>query len=454
MKKLLHFLTSVRLAVALIFILAALSLAGVFLPQIPQAMAASPEGYAWWVENVAGRELGNIAETLAPLGIFHLFRSVWFIGAVALLALNILACTAARIRLLRKKTQTAAVLRDEGFYKAEADTVSVDAPDGVLALAEKIETALRACRYSVRRDGDGSALWLAADKHRLSPWGTLLVHLSLILLLIGVLLGSLFGFRNETFTIAEGATEDVGFGTGLSVTLNAFTDAYWEDGTPKEYQSDVTIYNQGKAVQSGLIRVNHPLLVNGIRFHQGYFGPAAGLTVTGADGERLFSGSVALTGTQSSGLLRHPKGVAVLSDSLNSVILLGSAGSGDSSIGKGQIGVELYDEDLNFVGWLLLENNVPARLNGMTFTYQPLQYTGLMVSKEPGAPFLWTAAVLFLLGILMLFYFPHRRLWIWLRQGSDGAVLVTLKPAGGSDATHILKMLGYAEKPGGHERES
>ena len=435
----------------MILILAALSLAGVFLPQIPANMAASPKGYAWWVENVASQELGGAANILAPLGFFHMFRSVWFIAAAGLLMLNILVCTAVRIRPLRLKTQIAAVQRDDAFY-GDGDAVSFGGR--LNTLSEKTETALHTCRYSVRRAEDAEAIWLAADKRRLSPWGTLAVHLSLILLLAGVLLNGLLGFHYDAFTIAEGETMDVGYGTNLSVRLDAFADTYWEDGMPMDYQSDVTVYHNGEIVKSGIIRVNHPLSVNGVRFHQGYFGPAAGLAVTGENGESLYSGSVALTGSQTGGSLTRPKGLAVLPDSRFSVILLGSAGSLDTSIGDDQIGVELYDGELNFIGWLLLTEDVPAQLDGMTFTYQPLQYSGFTVSRESGAPLLWSAAALFLLGLAMLFYFPHQTLWIRLRQVSDSEVSVTVKPAGGSDTSRIWKALGTAKKPGGNHRES
>jgi cytochrome c biogenesis protein len=453
MKKLLRLFMSVRLAVALILVIAALSLAGVFLQQIPQNFAASPDGYAWWVENVASRELGGVAEPLAALGFFHIFRSAWFIAAAGLLMLNIVVCTAARIRPLRQGTRAAAVRQDDGFY-ADADSVSPEPSPGLAAVADQAGQALRAGRYTVRREEDEAIIWLAADKHRLSSWGTLLVHLSLILLLAGVLVGTLFGFRNETFTVAEGTAADVGYGTGLSLRLNAFSDTYWEDGTPLDYQSDVTVFRNGAIVRSGVIRVNHPLKVNGVRFHQGYFGPAAGLVIQDENGDVLFSGSIALTGIQTGGSLSRPKGVAVLADGKTSMILLGSAGSADPSIGADQVGLELYDGNLIFIGWLLLLENTPAQLNGMTFTYHALQYAGFMVSAEPGAPFLWAAAALFLLGIATLFYFPHRRLWIRLQRMPDGKISVTLKPAGMNGADRILEVLKTPRKPGGNERES
>ena len=90
------------------------------------------------------------------------------------------------------------------------------------------------------------------------------------------------------------------------------------------------------------------------------------------------------------------------------MILLGSAGSADRSIAAGQLGIELYDAELNFVGWLLLVEGVPLQLGGMTFTYHGLQYSGLMVSSDPGAPFLWAAALLFLLGADSAFLFPAK----------------------------------------------
>ena len=153
MRKLLTFLTSVRLAVVLIFILAAFSLAGVFLPQIPQNLAASYGGYDWWVENIAVKELGTAANALAPLGVFHMFRSAWFIGAVSLLMLNILICTAARIRPLRKKTQAVFVQRDKRFYEAETDTALFKETVGATEFADKAEIALRQTVSLYRQGG-------------------------------------------------------------------------------------------------------------------------------------------------------------------------------------------------------------------------------------------------------------------------------------------------------------
>ena len=106
---------------------------------------------------------------------------------------------------------------------------------------------------------------------------------------------------------------------------------------------------------------------------------------------------------------------------------------------------------MNFLGWLLLDEDAPQQLGGLSFTFAHVQYSGLMISKEPGTPFIWTAAVLFLAGLAALFYFPHRRIWIRLSLQGDGsaAAAVRLDSAidfgTGREAALILRALGVSD---------
>jgi cytochrome c biogenesis protein ResB len=209
-------------------------------------------------------------------------------------------------------------------------------------------------------------------------------------------------------------------------------------------------------VKSGIIRVNHPMQYEGVRIHQGYFGPAVRLLISDADGNPVLKDHVALTEVRVNDSLQRPEGMVTLADDGYNIFILGSAVNGaDPFIGSDQIGLEFYDADMNFLGWLLLDEDVPQQLLGLSFSYDSLQYAGFLVSKNPGAPILEASALLFLLGLGMIFYFPRRRLWVRISPVSENAARLTLKleaklePGLEREALRIQKALRYMEKPEG-----
>ncbi|NLI54653.1 MAG: cytochrome c biogenesis protein ResB [Clostridiales bacterium] len=454
MKSIFRMLKSTRLAVSLILILAVLCLIGILLPQIPAEFSATPDGYAWWVENIAYRQVGDSCYTLEALGLFEVFRSGWFICATVLLILNILACIIPRIRSIQRESKKTGVKSDEDFYRQGKYVFAFDISSAQKRLCETAERALDDRHYSAIREEAPGAVYFAGEKRGLSKWATLFVHLSLILLLTGVLIGSLSGFRNSSFVVVEGETKAVGNGTGLSVYLDSFSDEYWEDGTPKDYRSDVAIYQNNEEVKSGIVRVNHPLTVHGVSFHQGSFGEAVMLRMLDADGNVAFQQSIPLTEYQTNDDFIRPKGAVSLPQNDYNIVLLGSAVNGtDPYIGTDQIGVEFYDENLNFIGWLVLDHDTPQQLGDLQIQYSRLQYSGFLVSKDPGGPFIWTAAGLFLLGLGMIFYFPYRRIWIRTSAISEHETRVMLRIDGQkslgleNEARILLKELGLLEEP-------
>ncbi len=99
----------------------------------------------------------------------------------------------------------------------------------------------------------------------------------------------------------------------------------------------------------------------------------------------------------------------------------------DPLIGEDQIGLEFYDADMNFLGWLLLDEDAPQQLLGLRFSYDSLQYAVFLISKNPGAPILEAAALLFLLGLGMIFYFPRRRVWVRISPASENTCRLSLR---------------------------
>ena len=151
-------------------------------------------------------------------------------------------------------------------------------------------------------EADGA---IFADQFRFARFGTYVSHLSLILILIGAVIGNFWGFSDDHVEIAKGATYDVRQGQNFSVRSDDFQVEYYPNKAPKDFKtiskettttngpipkdfrSDVTVIENGKEVLKKTIRVNDPLSYKGVNFYLSdffYTAKASG-TVTATDSE-------------------------------------------------------------------------------------------------------------------------------------------------------------------------
>ncbi|HXH64453.1 MAG TPA: cytochrome c biogenesis protein ResB [Mariprofundaceae bacterium] len=52
--------------------------------------------------------------------------------------------------------------------------------------------------------------------------------------------------------------------------------------------------------------------------------------------------------------------------------------------------------------------------------YDQVYYTGLQLTEDPGMNVVWTGSVLLVLGLCIMFYMPHRKLWLVIRPAGKG----------------------------------
>jgi cytochrome c biogenesis protein len=427
--KIIGILKSIKLAVILIFIISVLSLSGVFIPQVPSELTISPDAYNWWLENIAQVKFGDFTDIIGKLGLFNIFHSIGFIASIFLLMLNIFICSLNRSRSLTARFEKARMNKNIAFYTQGKQKTVIESILPIGSVIKSMNGILKKLHYSISQSKSDSDMFFAGDKYRFSEFGTYAVHLSLFIFIFGILLGNISGFRNNTFMVMENNIQDIGYNTGLSIYLKSFTDDYWPDGTPKDYRSDIILYDNGLEVKSGSIRVNHPMIYNGIRFHQSFFGPAIKLKITDSEDNMIFDGDIALIGTRTNNSLQRPEGNIKLPDNDYSVFLIGNAENGfDPYIDEDEIGVELYDPDMNLIAWIKLEKDVKQTLGDLDFIFtDKLQYSGLIISKDPGSIFIWTASFLFIIGLGMIFYFPHRQIWIALFSNLKEGTIIAIK---------------------------
>jgi len=418
-------LASLRLAIWLIFGIAGLTLAGTLIEQAPPGIRADQMAYARWLADARGR-YGGWVPILDRLQFFDVFHSVVLRGLLVLLAISIVACTMTRWRatwatVFHSRTRATDSFFSHARYHAQWNS---SLPRARAAL--QVGNALSGSRYRVSREINETSVFLFADRNRFSRFATYLTHLSLVMILAGAIIGGIWGFKDDQFVIAEDSARDLGFGTNISVRLEHFTDEYYADGGPKDYRSDVVIFDNGRQVKQGSIQVNSPLHYKGIAFHQAFFGDAAVLKITDANGNPVFDDSVPLVGQLPGS--NHPFGMFTLPQQGLTVFVIGpEPGVADTNVPNGDMRLEVYSQDSTDPALANLAPGVPAQLGGLVFTFEREgRFAGLKVIKDPGVNIIWAAGTLLIIGLFARFYLPPRRIWARCSSREDGTTEVRI----------------------------
>lgn len=432
-----RFFSSTKLALILILAIAGLSLVGVLVIQTSGGLSA--DDYATWLQQVRPR-YGVLSDVLSALGLFSVANSLWMRGLLGLLVINTLVCTLNRWpRIWRTVFRPTIAASDATFLSAAHSREMVTGR----STAEAIEAygGVLARRGFRVLTAETDATYLYADRNRYSRLGTLVAHFAIILVLIGAVVTSVFGLRDSQFVVPEGSTRAVGFGTTLAVKVASFADEYYPEGPPKDYRSDLIIYDNGKEVAHQTVRVNEPLTYDGIRFHQSFFGPAVVMQVKDDSGKVLYDDGVALAYAMG----ERPLGYFDLPTAGLIAYVIGPASGtqGDPSLAAGQVRLELLGNGgQQSAGSAVLTMGTPSKIGNLTYTFvRERQFTGLQVVRDPGAPIIWVAAALLVLGMAAVFYFPHRRYWLRLRN------------AGGSTRVDVIGVAGRDPGFGGEFAE-
>ncbi|HEX5590216.1 MAG TPA: cytochrome c biogenesis protein ResB [Candidatus Limnocylindrales bacterium] len=418
-------LTSMRVSLFVLFAMAALGAFGAVVIQMPAGVEADAAARADWLAGVRPR-YGGWTDVFDRLGLFSVFGSIWFRGLVAFLTISLIACMVQRAPGLWRTATKPRVSVGEGFFAHARERDSMVVRGDVVELTSRIAAVLGRHHYRVVVERD-EAMNFYGDRFRWAPFGSLVGHLSIVVIFAGVMVGSIFGFRDNGFMIAEGSTVSVPTGEGLTVKLISFEDAYYTDtGAPSDYASDLVLYENGQQVATHTARVNDPLRYGDLSFYQSFYGPAAIMTAASADGTVLFEDGVPLA-WQTQDDSRSVGTFTIPSQDIT-VWVVGTYGGSDPLVKPGQIRVETYRASTGDpLEQLTIDQGVPTAVSGVTFTFdREIQYTGLSVSRDPGTILVWIGSLLLIAGFAIGFSFPHRRIWgrLVLRQNGAGTLSV------------------------------
>jgi cytochrome c biogenesis protein len=377
------------------------------------------------------------------LQLFNIFHSTWFVSLMILLSVNLIVCSANRLpaswKLFRK---TSVPDETEIFRDLPSDRVIlVEKPLNEEAL--RLQNILKKKYKGICREDTGEGTFITGEKGNFSYFGVYLVHFSVLIILTGIIIGFLFGF-DAYVEIVEGDSADkvqlkgeTGFKKlDFVIRCDRFSIDYYEDGTPKEYRSDLTFSRDGSIIQQGPIFVNHPATIEGIRFYQANFGTVpSGDAVIGIHkgGEKAHVIRVR-TGTEFD--LPGKDGKAKIIRMEENFMRIGPAVKIDikSAKGKFQLWVfqnieQIIEENPGLIDRVPMFN--PGIFPPYVFSLVMIQtkyYTGLQVTRDPGVPVVIAGSFLLVIGFMTVFFYAHRQVWIRIdRQGPNTRISIAGK---------------------------
>jgi cytochrome c biogenesis protein len=424
LNRLWRFFISMRTGLWLILALGLLSLVGTLLVQAPAGMTSDPQAYAAWLASIHSK-FGGWTPVFDKLGLFSVFTSIWFRGITVLLATSVLACSVNRAPRLWKLAFHPRTRMGETFFTHAPLKASVFVSADEETVTDYVREVLKAHHFRTVNDPDDQGMNLYADRFRWGPFGTVMAHLSFVIILVGFFLSATTGFKDTQFTAPVGQRVEVGHGTGLAVEAKSFNDAYYPDGSPKDYVSDLTVYKDGVAVKSQNVRVNQPLKMGGVAFYQSFFGVAAGMKVTDAAGKTIYGQAVPLV-WESDDKSKSIGQFAMKAQGLNVYVIGAASGQPDPNIKAGQMQLEVHqDSKKDPIATQVVDQGKPTTIAGLTYTFERTrQFTGLIVARDPGANFVWLGSALLVIGLFLVFFFPHRRIWVRVRKTAGGSEIL------------------------------
>ena len=418
------FFTSVKLTVVLLLSLAVTSIIGTLIPQSGTASEYFQKYGELWYKILSF--LDSIFE------IFDMYHSWWFQILLLLLTINIIICSIDRIQATWKiifvKVPRFNVSRFRRLeYKKEFSENSM--PDEL----EKIYKPIISRSYGYSRiEQTDNGFCLFAEKWRWTRLGVYLVHLSIILMLLGSLIGSIFGFEGFV-NIPEGeSAKKISLRNTTEMHLldfeikcEDFSLSFYDSGAPKEYRSSLVIIENEKPVLKKDIIVNDPLRYKGINIFQSSYGTLAPREVT-------LSFTIRETGMEykKKAVINKPVdipeglGTFVIKDYSN------SAGFKGHNIGEAFMGI-LTQKTGNPVN-ILLPIRFPSfdkmRKGDVVIavaSHDQRYYTGLQVTKDPGVWVVYSGFILMIIGCFVTFFMSHQRICIEVtRKGNQSTVMV------------------------------
>ena len=311
---------SVKFAIAIFSLIGLTAIVGTILEQ-----RAEPARNILILSKIFGESLApTLYKVFDSMGFMDMYHSWWFTGLLILFSANLIICSLDRLpRILKLAKEPIQPITPERL-----ETVGIRRDVSLKGKPEKVKDvvtgSIKAIGFNYVEAREEKGYQFYSQKGSYTRLGVYITHLSIILILLGALIGITFGFKGfanipegrsypfaffssvslnpmeeqerERILDALGASwGNVSKATGLlgikevelreklrrygvyplgfSVRCDDFEVEFYENSQmPREYKSWLTVIEDGKEVMRKAIEVNDPLTYKGITFYQSNYG--------------------------------------------------------------------------------------------------------------------------------------------------------------------------------------
>ncbi len=409
-----QFFCSVKLTVYTLLLLAATSVIGtVILQNGTEQQYIKLYGVGW-------------ANLIKVFNINNMYHAWWFLALIVILCINIVVCSIERLSFTWKIIFPKKITFNKDRFRKlkNIETFTVDA--GPSSSVDRSEQFLSRTVGTVIKETTSAGSVLYSEKGRWTRIGVYIVHSSILLLLTGALIGSLFGFK-ANLQLDEGRTSDRAFLSknrtavplGFSIRCNEFEVKFYDTGAPEEFRSNLTIIENGKEAFTRDIRVNHPLRYKGINIFQSSYGTAQPDSVN-LDVIRQADKS------QTTHTLKIGE-IIQLPDGQGSFELEGFLPHFDfqgHNLGEAFVGKITGKDGKSLQIGLPMKFPTFDRMRKGPFAFVVKEfeqkfYTGLQVTKDPGIWYVYSGFILMIIGCWITFFMSHQSYFMEVEKIDD-----------------------------------
>ena len=414
-RKIWQTLGAIKTGVILLILVVILSAAGTIILQRPATEA----------DEMQRAYSPQVLRLLDAIGLTNVFHAWWFVLLLSLVSLSIIAASVQRFPNAWRFYSRPYKSTDETFRSALLNHALIPIKDEQAALSAA-ERAFKKAGFKPEHIVRESSFSLFGERNRFSEMAVYIVHASLLLIFLGGIVDALYGWRafvtlnrgqqSSHVQTQNGSKRDLGF----AVRCDGAGQENYADGTPKRWWSDLIVLDNGQAVLRKQIVVNDPLVYRGIRFYQASYGNTGKLdklvlTATPRDGS---SAPHDLTIAPDQTVSLDPDTTVRLAEFIPDYVVRDGQiynRSADVENPAAHLVVESKKSGQSVNFWLPaipgFEQNASSPYTFEGKDLQMAYFTGLEVSHEPGQWSVWAGVLLMGLGLAVVFYLVHVRVW-------------------------------------------
>jgi cytochrome c biogenesis protein len=410
-------LSAIKTGVILLIITVIVSAAGTLILQRPATDA----------DELQRAYSPQMLRLLDGLGLTDVFHAWWFVLLLGLVSLSIIAASIQRFPNSWRFFSRPYKSPDDAFRKALQTQKVVRTrnkdEEAVLSAAERV---LHKAGFRPERIVRENSFSLFGERNRVSELAVYIVHISLLLIFLGGIIDAEFGWRAFLSLTRGEQSSQLQPQNGkarylpFAVRCDAAGRENYADGSPKKWWSDLSVIENQKVIFSKQIVVNDPLVYRGVRFYQASYGQTGKI-------DNLLLTAVARDGHTVKDIALGPDEAVPLD--ANVTVRLAEF-IPDYVVSDGRVYArsnELQNPAAHLIirssasgqsvdFWLPaipgFEQNASSPYDFLPKDVQMAYFTGLEVSHEPGQWLVWGGVLVMGVGLFVVFYLSHVRIWV------------------------------------------